>query len=122
MIYNHFADIILPFAIKEKFTYGIPGDLKEATITGIRVLVQLGNRKLYSGIVSSVHNNPPKAGNIRPLLKIIDKTPLVNEKQLKFWDWISEYYMCFPGEVMKAALPSALFLEGEKTLPVAEKY
>ena len=29
--------------------------------------------------------------------------PIVLEKQLKLWDWISYYYICGPGEVMNAA-------------------
>ena len=41
---------------------------------------------------------------------------------LKFWSWISDYYMCAQGEVVKAALPSVLFLEGETSAPVLEKY
>jgi primosomal protein N' (replication factor Y) len=69
-----------------------------------------------------VHEHAPETGNIRQILKVLDDFPLVNETQLKFWNWISDYYMCNIGEVMKAALPSALFLEGEKSVPVAEKY
>jgi primosomal protein N' (replication factor Y) len=41
---------------------------------------------------------------------VIDEKPIVLEKQLQLWDWISYYYMCGPGEVMNAALPSALKL------------
>src|SRR6185312_12789842 len=33
--------------------------------------------------------------------------------QLQFWQWMAEYYMCNNGEVMSAALPSALKLASE---------
>lgn len=121
MINNHFADIILPLAVKGNFTYLIPVELTGAVSRGVRVLVQLGNRKLYSGIVSDIHNNPPEAGNVRPVLKVLDPVP-VNNIMLKFWSWISDYYMCSPGEVMKAAMPSIFSLEGETKVPVTEKY
>jgi len=51
-------------------------------------------------------------------MKIIDTSPVVNDIQLKHWQWISDYYMCSEGEVMKAAMPSAFFQEGEINVPV----
>ncbi|MBN2664898.1 MAG: primosomal protein N' [Bacteroidales bacterium] len=119
---NHFADIILPLAYKGLLTYSIPDEMKRSVHPGSRVLVQLGNRKLYSGIVNRIHDIPPAARNLRPLIRVLDAEPVVNEIQLKLWNWISEYYMCSAGEVMKAALPSDLCLEGVTELPVTEKY
>lgn len=122
MMNYHFADIILPLAVKGKFTYGIPGALAATVIPGIRVLVQFGNKKLYSGIVSAIHDNMPVSGNIRSVIKVLDKLPVANEIMLNFWSWISDYYMCSAGEVVKSALPSILSLEGETSAPVIEKY
>ncbi len=119
---NHFADIILPFAVKGTFTYSIPGELAGLISTGSRVLVQFGNRKLYSGIVYRIHGDTPSSINIRPVSRVLDPLPVVNEIQLKLWLWISEYYMCSIGEVMKAALPSDLCLEGVTEVHVPEKY
>jgi primosomal protein N' (replication factor Y) len=47
---------------------------------------------------------------------VIDSKPIVNPTQFTFWEWISEYYMCFTGEVMHAALPSAFRLASESRL------
>jgi primosomal protein N' (replication factor Y) len=122
MMENHFADIILPFAVKGTFTYRISEELNGKLMPGTRVLVQFGNRKLYSGIIYKIHNESPSAINIRPVLKVLDPAPVVNEIQLKLWVWISEYYLCSVGEVMKAALPSDMCLEGVTEIPVPEKY
>lgn len=122
MIDNHFADIILPLAVKGGYTYSVPDELSEKATPGARVLVQFGNKNLYSGIITRIHDKAPEFENIRPIIDVLDTFPAVNEIQLKFWFWISEYYMCTPGEVMKAALPSALCLEGDKSVPVVEKY
>ena len=122
MMYNHFADIILPLAVKGTFTYGIPEELKGSISIGSRVLVQFGKRKLYSGIVSGIRNDLPQHINLRQIERILDPFPLVNEVQLRFWFWISDYYMCNIGEVMKSALPSDLCLEGVTSVPVPEKY
>ena len=119
---NHFADIILPLAVKGTFTYIIPDELTEKIVPGSRVLVQFGNTKLYSGIVAGIHDNTPSGINIRSVNRLLDPFPVVNAFQLKFWSWISDYYMCTIGEVMKAALPSDLCLEGVTSVPVPEKY
>jgi primosomal protein N' (replication factor Y) len=117
-----FANIILPIAVKARFTYRIPGHLAEVVKPGVRVLVQLGNKKLYSGIVCSIHNETPSIKNIRPIINVTETVPVVNDFQLRLWDWMSDYYMCSEGEVMKAAVPSALFPDGETSAPVTEKY
>ena len=57
-----------------------------------------------------VHNKSPEIKNIRPVLSVTTDTPVINESQLKLWSWISEYYLCSEGEVMKAALPSEISL------------
>jgi len=122
MMYNHFADIILPFAVKGTFTYGIPVELNGKIFPGSRVLVQFGKKQLYSGIIFRIHSDSPALINIRPVISVLDPFPVVNEIQLRFWLWISDYYMCSIGEVMKAALPSDLCLEGVAEAPVKEKY
>ena len=33
-------------------------------------------------------------------------TPLLDERQRRFWEWVADYYMCTLGEVMRVALPS----------------
>lgn len=117
-----YADIILPLAVKGRFTYSVPPDLIALAKPGVKVLVQLGNRKVYSGIIRRVHNEKPDLTYIRQLIRITDPEPVVSEIQLRFWNWISGYYMCTEGEVMNAAVPSALLPEGITTSPVAEKY
>jgi primosomal protein N' (replication factor Y) (superfamily II helicase) len=116
-----YADIILPVAVKGRFTYSIPESLRSPVVTGSKVLVQFGNRKLYSGIVARLHNDPPGLGKIRPLIEAPDSAAVVNERQLRFWHWMSEYYMCSEGEVMNAALPSILIPEGDITSPVISR-
>lgn len=45
---------------------------------------------------------------IREIHSLIDSHPVVNEHQLKLWEWISFYYLSSPGDVYKAALPSPM--------------
>jgi primosomal protein N' (replication factor Y) len=114
----YFADIILPLAVKGNFTYKIPDTLLGKIKPGCRAIVQFGNKKLYSGLVYKIHSESSDYENIKEIVDVIDEKPLINEKQLNLWDWISVYYMCTRGEVMKAALPSALSLESTTQIAI----
>ena len=109
-----FADIILPIAVRGRFTYRIPADLLDKVKPGIRVTVPFGSRNLCSGIVCNIHDNLPAVKHIRAITEVHDLVPSINEIQLKFWLWISEYYLCSEGEVMKAALPPEAGLNSYK--------
>ncbi len=87
---------------------------------GMRVVVPFGGNRLYTGIICALHDQPPAVKNVRSISGLIDSIPSVNEIQLKLWQWISEYYMCSEGEVMKAALPSEISLNSYK--PKLEVY
>lgn len=108
-----YADIVLPLPLNNLFTYNIPKDFIKEIKLGSRVVVQFGARKFYSGIVKSLHNNKPTTYELKDIISLLDSDSLINEKQFKFWEWVSNYYMCTLGEVYKAALPSGLKLESE---------
>jgi primosomal protein N' (replication factor Y) len=108
-----FADIILPLAIERNYTFGIPVELHEKVKVGCRVEVQFGKRKIYSGIVKTIHSNKPEYYQVKPIRALLDEEPIVTSTQLKFWEWMASYYMCTEGEVMNAALPSHLKLVSE---------
>lgn len=108
-----FADILLPLRLSGYFTYRVPFSMNSSIEVGQRVVVPFGKNKLYSGLVRRLHHTMPELKNIKLIGSILDEQPLVNEMQFAFWEWISEYYMCHIGEVMNAALPSALKLASE---------
>jgi primosomal protein N' (replication factor Y) (superfamily II helicase) len=115
-LYTHFADVIIPLALPRNYTYGIPEELKDKISIGQRVEVPLGKQKIYAGIVKNIHANQPVGYEVKPILSLIDDTPIVTTSQLRFWQWIAEYYMCSEGEVMNAALPAGFKLESETTI------
>ncbi len=116
----HFAELILPLAVPQYYTYKIPDKLEGQIKPGCRVTVVLGKRRMYTGIVRSLHNNPPEGISISEILDILDESPLVSELQMHFWEWIADYYMCTVGEVYRAALPSGLKLESESKLYLSD--
>lgn len=111
-----FADVILPLNLPQLLTYGVPIELHDLLMPGMRVEVTLGKNKQYSAVVQRLHNEKPDSYQVKPIKSIIDEVPVVTPKQLQFWKWISDYYLAAPGEVMQAALPAHLKLMGETRL------
>jgi primosomal protein N' (replication factor Y) len=108
-----FADVILPLAVERNYTFGVPVQMQDKIKIGCRVEVQFGKRKVYSGIVKTLHQNKPDVYEVKPIRTLLDDEPIVTEQQLKFWEWMASYYACTQGEVMNAALPSHLKLVSE---------
>ncbi|MDP9047273.1 MAG: DEAD/DEAH box helicase, partial [Bacteroidota bacterium] len=108
-----FVEVILPLAIAKNYTYRVPFEMNSAIMVGKRVVVQFGKSKLYTAIIASISNRPPVKYQAKYVIELLDDKPVVTEWQLQFWQWLAEYYMCNMGEVMNAALPSALKLASE---------
>ena len=110
---TYFADILLPLPVEATFTYRVPQELEGRVAFGMRVIVPFGRSKLYSGLVVRVHTEAPQEWATKYIVDVMDERPVVSERQFRLWQWMSDYYLCTLGEVMAAALPSALKLASE---------
>lgn len=112
-----YAQVILPLPLAGNFTYIVPSALHSRVQQGCRVLVPFGSRHFYTGIVASVTPVAPPAGvKLKEIADCLDDKPIVRNSQIRFWEWMAEYYLCTVGEVFKAALPSGLKVESETRL------
>jgi primosomal protein N' (replication factor Y) len=117
-----FARVILPLAVEGTFTYTVPESIRDLVSPGSRVLVSFGKRRIYTAIVHSLGSDPPEGFVPKPLLDVLDDKALVGLPQLQLWAWMSDYYMCHPGEVMRAAIPSGLRPESESKVRINTDY
>ena len=104
----NYVDVILPVPLEGMFTYAVPAVLQDRIQVGIRVRVPFGRTKTYLAIVARLHNEEPQGYEVKTVTGVIDNAPVLLPQQLKLWQWMSHYYMCPIGEVMKAALPAGL--------------
>ena len=102
---SRFADIVLPLA-QPAYTFAV-GEGVEVRV-GDAVAVQFGKNSVYTGIVWRLHDTPPAKGIAKPILRVLYDKPLLSELQMRFWEWIADYYICSVGEVMRVALPSII--------------
>lgn len=95
------------------FTYQITQAESEFLKPGIRVAVPFGKSKIYTALVYKIHNTAPIGYEAKDIYQILDDKPIVNDKQLKHWSWLADYYLCSLGDVLRAGLPSIFLLESE---------
>jgi primosomal protein N' (replication factor Y) (superfamily II helicase) len=89
---------------------------------GCRVRVPFGNKETEQesliskkkreiiGLLMGISNTPNVAiEKIKPALELIDKEPLVSQKDLELIQWTAKYYHCKIGWTMQTALPNILF-------------
>ncbi|MDX5421253.1 MAG: primosomal protein N', partial [Hymenobacteraceae bacterium] len=117
-----FADVILPLPLPKLYTYRIPFDMNDEVLVGARVIVQFGAKKVLSCIVAEIHENAPADYQAKYILDVLDDKPIITAPQLKLFKWIADYYMCTLGEVINAALPSALKLSSESRIQLHPQY
>lgn len=117
-----FAEVILPVPIMGTFTYNVPPSLMADTRPGYRVVVPFGRKKFYTGIVTGLSPIPPEGYEVKDVTLTLDSAPIVRHPQLKFWNWIADYYLCTPGEVYKAAVPAGLKIESETFIEINPDY
>ena len=110
---DQFVEVILPLPLTKTFTYRVPPVMAGSVAVGHRVIVPFGKRKFYTAIVVSTTATPPVNCEVKDIVFVPDKHPIVRHPQLKLWEWTASYYMCAVGDVYKAAIPSGLKIESE---------
>ena len=116
-----YADVILPLALAQTYTYRVPEEFVGQLREGQRVEVQFSKNKHYAGIIRRLHGDMP-AFKTKPVLSVIDVEPLLTPRQLRLWDWIADYYCCALGEVMTAGLPSHLKMASETVITLGPMF
>ncbi|MBR0169477.1 MAG: primosomal protein N' [Bacteroidales bacterium] len=116
-VLTYYADVLLPLHLPETYTYRIPREYNGQVHIGGRVVVQFGQKRIYSALVRRVHTDAPP-WRCKYIMGVFDLEPIVNERQMQFWEWMARYYMCYPGDVMAVALPAGLKLASESAVTI----
>ncbi|MCC5930417.1 MAG: primosomal protein N' [Cyclobacteriaceae bacterium] len=111
-----FAEVIVPIPVPGTFHYKVPAGLTPFIRPGSRVMVPFGTKKILTGVVAALSEEFNGNQKLRTIIECLDDEPHINEKQLKVFQWMADYYMSTLGEVLNAALPSGLKLSSESFL------
>ena len=87
-------DAILPLPIPRLFTYRVPKEMESMVATGCRIVVPFGKSKILTAVIHTIHNTPPQEYEAKYIIDLLEEEPSINEVQLKFFQWLADYYLC----------------------------
>jgi primosomal protein N' (replication factor Y) len=114
-----YADIVLRLAVPRTFQFSVPEEFRDLIRPGQRVRVPL-RRGSDIGYVARLTDTPRVKG-IRPVLRILERVPLLPPDLLELLMWTSEHYLAPPGMVFRTALPRAIHFERTSRATAREK-
>ncbi|WP_188629341.1 primosomal protein N' [Oceanisphaera marina] len=97
--------VVLPVPLRREFDYLCPLPLPKP---GCRVSVLFGNRALTALVLSHPEASDIALTKLKPIVAVLDDTPILAEAELKLLAWATQYYLHAPGEVYFQALPTLL--------------
>jgi primosomal protein N' (replication factor Y) len=118
---KEFVEVAVGLPVSKTFHYRIPEKMRDSLQVGMRVLVPFKGRKV-TGFAIDLLDHPPKGveEKLREVEDLLDEAPLIDQKMLRFYRWVSDYYIYPLGEVIKTGLPPGLQLKSELILSLTQ--
>ncbi|MBN2396236.1 MAG: primosomal protein N', partial [Candidatus Atribacteria bacterium] len=102
---KNIAEVIpLKMNMNRAFHYLIPAEFEKSADIGKRVRITFNNKKRDGVIVKISQNTDVK--NLKVIEEVIDPFPILSLEVLEIADWISTYYLCPKGTILKQIIPS----------------
>ncbi|MFH1077419.1 MAG: primosomal protein N' [Pseudomonadota bacterium] len=114
-----FAEVAVPLHIEGLFHYEVPETLQERIEKGHRVWVPFGNKEISAYVVDFIETS--QHPSLKKIIGILDDRPLFPADMIPFFIWISQYYLCPLGEVIKTALPSEMAASSTESIVITEE-
>ena len=99
-----FVNIALNIPADKLFTYEVPINLQNQIAVGKRVFVSFGRRKRTGFIVEI--NNSCSLEKVKAIAEILDEEPLFSKQDLRFYQWIADYFMYPLGKALAEIIPA----------------
>lgn len=112
-----FVRVAINIPADKTFSYEVPATLERDVAVGKRVLVPFGNRKLTGYILEITATATYE--NTKEIIEVLDPAPLFDGDDLKFYEWITRYYMHPLGKTLGELLPSGTDIKSDTWLCLA---
>src|SRR6185437_14171981 len=105
-----YAEVAVPLHVFQTFTYRLNTEQSAHAEVGARLVVPLGRNLVTSYIVGLTDELPAELAEVevKDAQDLVDTEPVCNPEILQLARWVSDYYACPLGEVIKAALPPGM--------------
>jgi len=110
-----FAEVAIPLAVHETFSYAIPESLRQEVRLGSRVEVPLGAKLTTGFVVDFADSTSLDAKRIRQIRSVLDEEePALTPEIIALCRWAAEYYIAPLGEMLRVALPANMAARGRR--------
>ncbi len=113
------AVVRVDMRINREFSYLVPPDLLEQVVTGTRVRVPFGARKILGTVLATqsfsndeLPTNPEPLENLKPVLEVIGIPELLFPPLLRLAEWMSSYYLCPLDLALRSVAPAIVQKRG----------
>lgn len=101
--------LAIPTPLRRHFDYLAPTGYEPKSVPiGARVKVSFGRQTLVGILLEIVHDTDVPAQKLKPIIEVLDQTPVFDQELLQLLRWCAQYYHHPIGEVMHNALPAKL--------------
>ncbi len=108
-----FCQVVFPLPFRNAFTYSIPDELIDSVKIGVRVVAPFGKRVL-TGFVIALSETTELKEKIKPIRDLLDENPFFDKTALKFYEWLSDYYLSSLGEALRNSVPYGTEVESKR--------
>lgn len=105
-----FADVIVEIGVKcvdQRFVYVVPKQFQDMIQVGCRVKVPFG-RQVLEGFVLDLYSECSVSYEVKEILELVDREPILNQEMLRLGELISEKTLCSRISAYQVMLPKAL--------------
>ena len=103
-----FVRVAVNIPSEKTFLYAVPEALEKEITTGKRVFISFGRRKLTGYIIEKTSSVTGEDQDLKEIIAVLDADPLFNDDDLRFYQWVSHYYIHPLGKTLAEILPGGL--------------
>lgn len=103
------------YAIDKLYSYRVPDELREQVLIGTRVLVPFGFGNKRTEAVVLAFREDAGGMKLKPIIEVLDDTPILTAPQLKLAAWMRERLYCTFFDCVRVMLPAGLWFKRNET-------
>ena len=107
------------YAIDKLYSYRVPDELREQVLIGTRVLVPFGFGNKRAEAVVLAFREDAGGMKLKPVVEVLDDTPILTAQQLKLAAWMRERLYCTYFDCVRVLLPAGLWFKRNETYTLA---
>ncbi|MCH8033984.1 MAG: primosomal protein N' [Bacteroidetes bacterium] len=116
-----YVEVVFPLPFRQTFTYRVPEELEPFAIMGVRTVAPFGKRTITGFIVNTSLKTSVKE-KIKSIYDILDDSPVLDNLRLKFYEWLSDYYLSSLGEALRLAVPLGTDVASKRKILIDPEY